>query len=145
MQPASQRDLRSTSLYREVHAYYDAIFAPGKDRITDGADLAMHPRGRLAGFTGTLFNDFGTTPGTRICLVDLESGAMHRLDCPANSDRMPRWSPDGSRLAFLSDRTEAGNFQLFVTDPEGKGDARATPAANGTVEYFHWSPDGQRI
>ena len=145
MQPASQRDLRSTSLYREVHAYYDAIFAPGKDRITDGADLAMHPRGRLAGFTGTLFNDLGTAPRTRICLVDLESGAMHRLDCPANSDRMPRWSPDGSRLAFLSDRTEAGNFQLFVTDPEGKGDARATPAANGTVEYFHWSPDGQRI
>ncbi|MDE0366941.1 MAG: hypothetical protein OXP09_15380, partial [Gammaproteobacteria bacterium] len=145
MQRASQRDLRSSPLYREVHAYYDAVFAPGNDRITDGADLAVHPRGHLAGFTGTLYNDLESAPGTRICLTGLQSGAMNRLDCPANSHRMPRWSPDGSQLAFLSDRAEAGNFQLFITDPEGRGDARATPAANGTVEYFHWSPDGQRI
>ncbi|MYE13483.1 MAG: prolyl oligopeptidase family serine peptidase [Gammaproteobacteria bacterium] len=145
MLPLSQRDLRSTRLYREVHAYYDAICAPGQDRVTDGADLAADPRGQLAGFTGIVFQDLETAPVTRICLVDLASGTTSRLHCPANSDRMPCWSPDGSRLAFLSDRAEPGNFQLILADREGKGPTRATPAVDGTVEYFHWSPDGQRI
>jgi len=35
---------------------------------------------------------------------------------PGNNES-PCWSPDGSTLAFVSDRT--GRHQIYVTDPEG--------------------------
>jgi dipeptidyl aminopeptidase/acylaminoacyl peptidase len=61
-----------------------------------------------------------------------------------NTDRLPIYSPDGRRVAFLSDRLNVGNFRLYLLDPVS-GAVRPTPPVNGWVEYLHWSPDGKRI
>jgi dipeptidyl aminopeptidase/acylaminoacyl peptidase len=59
-------------------------------------------------------------------------------------DRLPKFSPDGSSIAFLSDRDEAGDFEVFLLDRES-GAIRSTPVVPGWVEYMHWSPDGTKI
>jgi uncharacterized repeat protein (TIGR01451 family) len=57
-------------------------------------------------------------------------------------DREPAWSPDGTRMAFRSDR--AGNNDVWVMNADGSGATNLTnhPAAEGEMS---WSPDGTRL
>ncbi len=57
-------------------------------------------------------------------------------------DSSPRWSPDGRRLAFLSDRAEQP--QIFVVPLDG-GEARQITDLKHGVGELVWSPDGLRI
>jgi Tol biopolymer transport system component len=54
----------------------------------------------------------------------------------------PAWSPDGTRIAFSSNRT--GSFDLYAMAADGTGTRRltATPAED---RHPSWSPDGRRI
>jgi len=76
--------------------------------------------------------------------VDLASGHSGVLTFGPQTDRLPKWSPDGRQIAFLSDRHAAGDFQLHFLDP-ASGAALAGARVSGWVEYFHWSPDGARL
>ena len=56
----------------------------------------------------------------------------------------PRWSPDGSQIAFYSNRS--GPFQVWLIRPDGSGLRQVTfGAANETYYYPHWSPDGRYL
>ena len=52
------------------------------------------------------------------------------------------WSPDGRRIAFVSNRD--GNFELYVMNADGSGQRRLT--RNTTTDLNPvWSPDGRTI
>jgi dipeptidyl aminopeptidase/acylaminoacyl peptidase len=53
------------------------------------------------------------------------------------------WSPDGQRLAFLSDAAKKGQPQLYVTDFSGP--AKRLTVAKGLLTTPKFSPDGKRI
>jgi len=59
------------------------------------------------------------------------------------SDRNPRWSPDGSRLAFLSNRS--GKNQVWLIDACGGEARQLTRFKEGVSGPPVWSPDGSRI
>jgi dipeptidyl aminopeptidase/acylaminoacyl peptidase len=72
------------------------------------------------------------------------SEAPRRWTGGAWSDGGPRWSPDSSQIAFVSDRQDE-KAQIFLL-PMGGGEARAlTQLAEGAVHGLHWSPDGTQI
>ncbi len=104
------------------------------------SELALSPAADRLAFTVSELRDGRFTDD--IWTLDLESGATRRLtDSPA-SDRLPRWSPDGEGLAFLSDRD--GSAQIFIIrKPEGE----AAPLTRQTspVHSFEWSPDGELL
>ena len=54
----------------------------------------------------------------------------------------PAWSPDGSRLAFMT--TTAGDGQIYVMDVDGS-DPRAVTSGPGSRVHPTWSPDGETI
>jgi dipeptidyl aminopeptidase/acylaminoacyl peptidase len=139
-----KRDVRDTDLFSEALALYEGIHRPGTGQITDAAEVTVSSDGRRAVFAGTLFDALEGAPPTRICLTDLSTGATRVLTFGPNIDRLPKFSPDGRQIAFLSDRRKAGDFQLYLLDPL-TGAASATQPVEGWVEYFHWSPDGRRI
>jgi dipeptidyl aminopeptidase/acylaminoacyl peptidase len=139
------RDLRSTSLYREIEEHLRRWLEPGFGRITGAADPAPSPDGTRVAFTGSRLDALEGTPDTRICLVDVEGGDPREVTSGPNSDRLPRWSPDGRSLAFLSDRAERGRFGLYLLEDGRLGEALAGPEVDGTVEYLAWSPDGGQI
>lgn len=56
------------------------------------------------------------------------------------SDRQPRWSPDGSRLAFVSNRDEA-HGQIYLINRNG-GEAQAVTSMPHGASDPTWSPDG---
>jgi dipeptidyl aminopeptidase/acylaminoacyl peptidase len=70
-------------------------------------------------------------------------GPPRRLTAGVASDTAPRWSHDGRRLAFVSDR--AGDTpQLFVIDLDG-GEAQMVTRAPQGASAPAWSPDDRRI
>lgn len=72
-------------------------------------------------------------------------------------DSQARWSPDGRRLAFLSDRRpiveeEPGSpssredaMQVHLLPMTGPGEARRLTDLPRGVEAFEWSPDGRNL
>ncbi len=62
----------------------------------------------------------------------------------AARDRTPRWSPDGSRLAFVTHRADTGS-QLFVLPVFGGGEAICLATLAEEIDDLAWSPDGRTI
>jgi dipeptidyl aminopeptidase/acylaminoacyl peptidase len=139
------RDLRETPLYKEIEKHFRKALGPAFGRISAGFDPQPSPDGSLVAFTGTRLEELEGAAQPRICLVDLEDRRIEEVTHGPNSDSMPRWSPDGRRLAFLSDRERKGLSQLYLLDLDRIGEARPGPVVDGTVEYLDWSPDGARI
>jgi Tol biopolymer transport system component len=71
-------------------------------------------------------------------------GAITRqLTNDAFKDRLPRWSPDGSRIVFFSDRK--GNYDIWWIRPDGSGLQQVSASgAEGFLEP-RWSSDGKKI
>ncbi len=55
----------------------------------------------------------------------------------------PDWSPDGTRIAFASQRS--GSFDLYVMAADGTGTQRLTSTKDDDESSPSWSPEGDRI
>ena len=89
------------------------------------------------------FNDVMTDRRYQnLWMVDAD-GSNHRpLNTGKHTANSPRWSPDGSRLAYRSD--ESGSTQLHVRWMD-TGDTAAVTSHAMPPGNFAWSPDGGRI
>ncbi len=65
-----------------------------------------------------------------------------QLTAGKKSSTSARWSPDGTQLAFLSDRD--GKRQIYLISPEG-GEARQISKSETAIATFRWSPDGKSL
>ena len=139
-----QMDIRGTDLYREAESLYKKLRRPGSGLLSTAADVHVDSTGRHAAFSGCLIDRLEGAPPTRICQINLKSADLRVLTFGPGTDRLPKYSPDGRTIAFLSDRHKAGDFQLHLLDPIGGG-ARCASVVNGWVEFLQWSPDGERI
>jgi dipeptidyl aminopeptidase/acylaminoacyl peptidase len=81
-----------------------------------------------------------------IWVVPTDGGEPRPLTA-GRRDVMPRWSPDGRRLAFLRAAERDGRpepSQVYLLDLNG-GEPRAATALPDGVATFGWSPDGRRL
>lgn len=78
---------------------------------------------------------------TNIFLADVATGTSRRLTT-SGKDRSPRWSPDGKRIAFISERS--GRPEIWVIDPRG-GEAWRLPVKQPVQGEILWSPLGTHI
>ena len=67
---------------------------------------------------------------------------MTRIITGPGADLDPAWSPDGSKIAFASERD--GNFEIYSAAPGGGSPVRLTQNAASDSRPA-WSPDGSRI
>jgi dipeptidyl aminopeptidase/acylaminoacyl peptidase len=139
------RDLRETPLYREIEEHFRRALEPGFGRVTGAADLDVAPDGRRIAFTGARLEALEGVPRGRVCIWDLDAGGFEEVTAGPNDDHLPCWSPDGTRIAFLSDRRQAGRMQAYLLDAGRIGEAVALPEVEGTLESISWSPDGTRL
>jgi dipeptidyl aminopeptidase/acylaminoacyl peptidase len=79
---------------------------------------------------------------TELHLADVTTGQSLQLTNSKKSSNAAAWSPDGSRIAFLSDRET--KRQIWTISPAGGEAIRLTNTENG-VSAFKWSPDGKSI
>ena len=105
------------------------------------SDLQFSPDGNRLAFVVT-------EPATaerrarHIWIYEKRSGGIRQFTYSAKSEFLPRWSPDGKRLAFLSDRDE--QQQIYAMRGDG-GEATAVTKGKRGVQSFAWSPDGKQM
>lgn len=147
--PSWSADGSAILYYVEVEGGYRLMridLAGGEPRplLADGA-TGFRPLLSPAG-DRLLFDRFGGDPPNHdLFVVDLASGEESRLTRHPGYDSDARWSPDGQRIVFHSDReaSESFHIQIYVMTADGRTTRLTSgPARNG---YPAWSPDGSRI
>lgn len=108
------------------------------------SDAQVSPDGRWVAWTAAPYGTEGEHPETGIWVASVDGTTPARRWTRAADDSTPRWSPDGTRLAFLSDRAERGTPGLYVLDLAG-GEATPVAVRKRSVGAFAWAPDGARI
>ncbi|HEX5353286.1 MAG TPA: S9 family peptidase [Rhodanobacteraceae bacterium] len=81
---------------------------------------------------------------TELDLIDVESGAQRTLSHDREGVSSPRWSPDGTRLAFLAKDPKTKKPQIYVMPMDGGDALRITDNKQG-IDTYSWSPDGKQI
>ncbi|MEO5568560.1 MAG: amidohydrolase family protein [Gemmatimonadaceae bacterium] len=95
--------------------------------------LSVSPDGRTILFD--LLGDLYTMP--------LAGGKAKRIMGGNQMDVQPTWSPDGKRIAFVSDRS--GSDQLWIANADGSEPQRLSSIPAGSISYPIWTPDGEYI
>jgi tricorn protease len=95
----------------------------------------LSPKGNRAVFSAR--GDIFTAP--------IEHGPTRNLTKSSNAhDKWPAWSPDGERIAFISDRT--GEEEIYLVNQDGSGGLEQLTDDGKEMRYLpRWSPDGKYI
>lgn len=122
--------------------------------LKEVGDPQISPDGATIAYTVETPRPAGTSNLRRIWRVasDGRSAPVELAAPETAADRMPRWSPDGTRLGFLSTRAVPGeetaapraSSQVWVTTADGATPRPLTTSA-GEVTAFSWSADGKRV
>jgi TolB protein len=124
----------------------------GVTQLTDNGvsefDPAFSADGTKIAFTSERDPTTGTTGGSarEIYVMNADGSAQTRVtNNPASFDMVPSWSPDGSRIAFQSDRRAPGDWSnLYTMNADGTDVVALT--SNDALDYApKYSPDGTRI
>jgi dipeptidyl aminopeptidase/acylaminoacyl peptidase len=87
----------------------------------------------------------GKNPGgIYLAALDAPNKPRHIPTGKASTEHEITWSPDGKRIAFLSDADSQGQFQLYVSLTE-EGTARRLTKLTGFLTRPSWSPDGKQL
>jgi dipeptidyl aminopeptidase/acylaminoacyl peptidase len=109
------------------------------------SDPQIAPDGTRIAFTVQRCNSSTNTTSSAIWLVDLDEGKAAtpwQATSGEGHDFAPRWSPDGSTLAFLSDRS--GTAQVHLLSMSG-GEARRLSNLPRGISEYSWRPDGSAL
>ncbi|MCP5103077.1 MAG: peptidase S41, partial [bacterium] len=77
--------------------------------------------------------------------VPKKDGPTRNLTADSGArDKDAAWSPDGKRVAYLSDKS--GEYEIYLVDPMGKTEAvKLTGHKDGYRHTLRWSPDSKKI
>jgi YD repeat-containing protein len=86
------------------------------------------------------------TGSTQIYVMSGDGNGQTRLTYSGANDDYPRWSPNGAKILFQSDRDNSatGYMDIYVMNADGSGVTRLTSDANDD-SMATWSPDGTKI
>jgi dipeptidyl aminopeptidase/acylaminoacyl peptidase len=112
-------------------------------RTRTAGSVALSPDGQRIAFVVTQIDSTDNAYYRHIWLADADGGGARQFTHGKVSDGGPVWSPDGSKIAFVSAREENGP-QIFILPTNG-GEAWAlTDMENGAFSPA-WSPDGSQL
>lgn len=100
---------------------------------------------------GTWMNVDVSPDGSRIAfdmlgdiyVMPIGGGTPTRIAEGLSYEQQPRWSPDGTRIAFVSDR--AGGDNIWIMNADGSAKKQLTKEDFRLLNQPSWSPDGRYI
>jgi Tol biopolymer transport system component len=123
----------------------------GPSRVFQGRDIfglrtasdpQVRPDGSAIAYVRTTQEIMIDNGRPAIWLVDLATGSQSPLVVDDNANMSPRWSPDGSRLAYVV--AGPGGAQLYVRWMASGRSAKVATLAHAP-NSIAWSPDGGQI
>ena len=109
------------------------------------SDPRISPDGNWIAYSVSTPNREADTDDSAIWLASWDGKHSERVTQGDALESSPRWSRDGRRLAFLSDRGDAdAGTQIWVLD-RATGEAIQRSHFDGAISEFSWSTDGKRL
>ena len=81
---------------------------------------------------------------SNLWIVSTDHGTPRQFTFGDQVDHMPRWSPDGKQILFLSNRENEKQFQIYLIPSQG-GEAKPLTSMQGEFGSLSWSPDSKYI
>ncbi|MGH9173054.1 MAG: TolB family protein, partial [Vicinamibacterales bacterium] len=107
--------------------------------------LRLAPDGRRVAFCVAPIGQREKDPVSAVYVTNSDGETPPRaITGSEHNNTLPRWSPDGGSLAFVSDRVERGEGQLHVIPASGGEPLRLTTLEGG-IDQPSWQPDGRAI
>ncbi len=103
---------------------------------------ALSPDGLTVAFTVRKYDVDKNTSTRHLYTVDLEGGSPKQITTEGTVNERPRWTPDSSRLVFLSNR--GGSSQVWSMKPDGSDATQLTRISTEAAGVLV-SPDGKNI
>ena len=103
---------------------------------------AVSPDGKSILFTRTWTDKLNDRSNSSLWITDFEGKRVRELTSGNWRDTSPVWSPDGRKVAFISDRD--GTSQIHVMWPDTREVAQLTHVAD-SPQSLAWSPDGRKL
>lgn len=100
-------------------------------------DVDISPAGDAMAFASTRHSIYPD-----IYIKGVDGVAVTQLTSDPASDVEPRFSPDGTRIAFASNR--AGNWDIWIMSVNGGMPVRVTQSSADEI-HPSWSPDGTKL
>jgi dipeptidyl aminopeptidase/acylaminoacyl peptidase len=108
-------------------------------------DPRVAPDGLTVAYVVTTIDLDANEYRSRIWLVPTDGlGEPRPFTSGASRDKTPRWSPDGTRVAFVTHREDSGS-QLYVLPVFGGGEPVCLASSPEEIDDLAWSPDGRTI
>lgn len=111
-------------------------------------DYAVSPDGREVAFVRKDDPVEATSTNAELFVAPIAGGAARKLSGRPGYDGAPRYSPDGSRLAWRAQARagyESDRWQLMVQDRRSGAVRNLTETLDRHVESFAWSPDSRTL
>jgi dipeptidyl aminopeptidase/acylaminoacyl peptidase len=117
-------------------------------RIRTVESPVLSPDGRRIAYTVTQVDAEANTYRSALWLASTDATSSPRqLTSGRHLDRAPSWSPDGTTLAFVSNRGDEPRMPhtLHTIPVEGPGEIVTLDRRDEAFETISWSPDGRRL
>ncbi len=108
------------------------------------SSLALSPDGSEIFYAQQRINPENQKKFSNLWAVSTRNGQPRQFTFGDQVDHSPQWSPDGSQVAFLSNRKDGQTFQIYLIPFQG-GEARPLTDLKGQFGAFEWSPDGTKL
>jgi Tol biopolymer transport system component len=115
----------------------DRVLITGPDEIHAMEPAWAPERCRIA------YKSFTKEGNDDIYAITADGTSFRQLTSGSSWERNPDWSPDGTRIAFLSDRN--GIWNLYVMNADGSDVQQVTEYEQDGIDWIDWSPTGDEI
>ncbi len=107
------------------------------------SDPQVSPDGKSVAYVVGVVDKEKNASTSTIWLAPTDGGHPRQLTGGPKHDKHPRFSPDGTKLLFESDRS--GDTQLWILDLASGGEARQLTTIASEASTGIWSPDGKWV
>lgn len=131
-----------------IHAEAQGLRSQDLYRFRSVSDVQLSPDERHIAYTVSM-NDRPGRPHSQIWIMDVATGKSTRIGGEKDSSSHPRWSPDGTMIAFTGGDAAQQGLNYVRADGSGQTFLAKTSGTNsplpGQGESFTWSPDSKTI
>lgn len=139
--------LFTLSMFIAVRAGAEVFSPEDAQRVKSIYSAAMSPTGEWIAYTVSVQREPGDDPGgaySELHLVSPETGETRPFITGEVNVSSLQWSPDGSKIAFITSRGKKAKRQVWMIPADG-GEAIQVTSSKTGISTFRWHPDGKRI